>query len=126
TDGHWRTLDIGPLQHRVDIPVGRTKMGPIAGVAGGIEVDMTGEGALETAEQAMDTTGCAGLRNVEAEMVAVAVDALQPQQIGPSLEAGKSAIEVRSCPLRKLLARVLAEHTAPCTNLHIAAQEKLI
>jgi hypothetical protein len=101
-------------------------MGPIAGVAAGIEVDVTGEGAFETVDRAMHTTGCAGLRDVEADMVAVAVDALQAQQIGPRLEAGKSALEVRPCPLRKVLARVLAEHTAPCTNLHIAAQEKLI
>jgi hypothetical protein len=27
-DRHWITLDIGPPQHGVDIPVRRTKMGP--------------------------------------------------------------------------------------------------
>ena len=66
------------------------------------------------------------LRDVEADMVAVAVAALQPQQIGAGLEAGKSAVEVRSCPLRKVLARLLAEHAAPCADLQVAAQEKLI
>jgi len=59
-------------------------------------------------------------------MVAMAAAALQSQQIGPGLEAGKSAIEVRPCPLCKLLARLLAEHPAPCTDPQIAAQKKLI
>src|SRR5262249_8200158 len=101
-------------------------MGPIPGVAGGIEVDMTGEGTVETINRAVDATRRAGLRDIEADMVAVAVAALQPQQIGASLETGKRAVEVRPCPLRKVLARALTEHTAPCTDLHIAAQEKLI
>src|SRR6516164_2167991 len=100
-------------------------MGPIAGVAHGIEVGMTGEGAFETIDRAMDTTRCAGLRDIKADMVPVAVAALPPQQIGPSLEAGKGAVEVRPCPLRKVLARLLAEHTAPSTDLHIATQQKL-
>src|SRR5262249_3193822 len=126
TDRRWITLDIGPLQHRVDIPVRRTKMGPIAGVAGGIEIDMTGECTVETIDRAMDTARCAGVPDIEADMVAVAVAARQPQQHGPSLETGQGAVEVRPCPLRKVLARVLTEHTAPCTDLHIATQEKLI
>src|SRR5262249_280050 len=66
------------------------------------------------------------LRDVEADMVAMAVAALQPQQIGAGLEAGKSAIKVRPCPLRKVLPRSLAEHPAPCTDprLRIAAHEQ--
>ena len=118
---------MGPLHHRVDIPVRRTKMGPIAGEAHGIEVGMTGEGAFETIDRAMDTTRCAGLRDIEADMVPVAVAALPPQQIGPSLEAGSGAVEVRPCPLRKLLASLLAENPAPCTDPQVVAtQEKLI
>src|SRR5215472_2416715 len=117
---------MGPLQYGVDVPVRRTKMGPIAGVAGGIEVDMTGEGTVETIDRARNTTRRAGLRDIEADMIAVAVAALQPQQIGASLETGKGAVEVRPCPLRKVLTRALTEHTAPCTDLHIATQEKLI
>ena len=74
----------------------------------------------------MDSAGCVRLADVEADTVTMAADALQSQQIGPGLEAGKSTIEVRPCPLRKVLARVLTEHTAPCTDLHIAMQEKLI
>src|SRR5262249_35791849 len=116
----------GPLQHRVDIPVRRTKMGPIAAEAGGIEVDVTGGGAFEGIDQTMHSTGCARLADVEADMVAMAADALQPPQIGPRPEGGKSAIEVRPCPLRELLARLLAEHPAPCTDRQVAAQKKLI
>src|SRR5262249_36589282 len=37
TDRRWITLDIGPLQHRVDIPVRGTQIGPIARLTGGIE-----------------------------------------------------------------------------------------
>src|SRR6516165_8159011 len=122
----FSSLEIGPLQHRVDIPVRRTKVGPVAAVAGGIEVEVTGGGAFEGIDQAMHTTGSVRLRDVEADMVAMAVAALQPQQIGAGLEAGKSAVEVRPCPLRKVLARLLAEHPAPCADLQVAAQEKLI
>ena len=74
----------------------------------------------------MDGTACARLRDVEADMVAVAVDALEPPQIRPDLEAGKGAVEVRPCALRKLLGLVLAEHPAPCTDLRTVAQESLI
>src|SRR5262249_25526042 len=126
TDGVCSSLEIGPLQHRVDIPVRRTKVGPIAAVAGGIEVEVTGGGAFEGIDQAMHTTGCARLRDVKPDMVAMAADALQPQQIGACLEAGKSAVEVRPCPLRKVLARSLAEHPAPYTDPLVAAQKKLI
>src|SRR5262249_30570916 len=103
-------------------------MGPIAAEAGGVEVEVTGGGALEGIDRAMDGTRCARLRDVEADMVAMAADALQPQQIGPGLEAGKSAVEVRPCPLRKVLARSLAEHPAPYTDprIRIAAHEQLI
>jgi hypothetical protein len=87
---------------------------------------MTGEGAIETIDRAMNTARCAGLADIEADTVAVAVAALPPQQIGPSLETGKGAVEVRSCPLRKVFTRILAEHTAPCAGVHIATQEKLI
>src|SRR6516164_10757770 len=128
TDGVCSSLEMGPLQHRVDIPVRRTKMGPIAAVAGGIEVEVTGGGAIEAIDRAMDSTGCARLGNVEADMVAMAAAALQPQQIGPGLEAGKSTVEVRPCPLRELLTRSLAEHPAPYTDprIRIAAHEQLI
>src|SRR6516165_1536807 len=85
----FSSLEIGPLQHRVDIPVRRTKVGPVAAVAGGIEVEVTGGGAFEGIDQAMHTTGSVRLRDVEADMVAMAAEALQPQQIGPGLEAGK-------------------------------------
>src|SRR5262245_5631527 len=103
-------------------------MGPIAAEAGGIWSDGTGGAAFEGIDQAMDSTGCARLANVEADMVAMAAAALQPQQIGPGLEAGKSAIKVRPRPLRKLLARSLAEYPAPCTDprIRIAAHEQLI
>src|SRR5262252_2665463 len=101
-------------------------MGPIAAEAGGIEVDVTGGGAFEGIDQAMHSTGCARLADVEADMVAMAADAFQPQQIGASLEAGESAIKVRPCSLRELLTRSLAEHPAPCTDHHVAAQKKLI
>src|SRR5262245_20817163 len=103
-------------------------MGPIAAVARGIEVEVTGGGAFEGIDQAVDSTGCARLGDVEANMVAMAAAALQPQQIGPGLEAGKSTVEVRPRPLRELLTRSLAEHTAPCPDLRIriAAHEKLI
>src|SRR5262249_16466627 len=73
-DGSRSTLQIGSLHYRVDIPVERTKMGPIAAVAGGIEVDMTGERAFEAVDRAMHGTGCAGLRNIEADIITVAVD----------------------------------------------------
>src|SRR5262245_43785396 len=128
TDGVFGSLEIGPLQHRVDIPVRRTKMGPVAAVARGIEVEVTGGGAFEAIDRAMDSTGCTRLGDVEADMVAMAADALQPQQIGPGLEAGKSAIKVRPCPLRELLTRSLAEHPAPYTDprIRIAAHEQLI
>src|SRR6516162_10531191 len=103
-------------------------MGPIAAIARGVEVDVTGGGAFEGVDQAVDSTGCARLRDVEADMVAMAVAAFPPQQIGPGLEAGKSAIEVRPRPLRELLARSLAEHPAPRTDprIRIAAHEQLI
>src|SRR5262245_22859157 len=103
-------------------------MGPIAAVAGGIEVNVTGGGAFEGIDQAVDSTGCARLRDVEADTIAMAVATFPPQQIGPGLEAGKSAIKVRPCPLRKLLARSLAEHPAPRTDprIRIAAHEQLI
>jgi hypothetical protein len=58
-------------------------------------------------------------------VVAVIVGAREPQQIGSGLEAGKGAVEVGSCPLREVLARVLAEHPGPATGFQIAAQEKL-
>jgi hypothetical protein len=67
----------------------------------------------------MNSAGCARLADVEADMVAMAADALQPQQIGPGLEAGKCAIKVRPRPLRKLLARSLAEYPAPYTDPRI-------
>ena len=111
---------MGALNHRVDIPVRRTKMGPIPAVAAGIQVDMTGEGAFEAIDQTMHGAGCARLGDVEADIVTVAVDALQPPQIGSDLEARKSAIEVRPCPLCKMFACVLAKHTAPCTDLRSA------
>ena len=95
-------------------------MGPIAAKTAGIQVDMTGEGAFEAIDRAVHAAGCARLGDVEADMVTVAVDALQPQQIGSDLEARKSAIEVRPCPLCKMFASVLAEHTAPCTDLRNA------
>src|SRR5215469_12757801 len=103
-------------------------MGPIAAEAGGIEVDVTGGGAFEGIDQAMHSAGCARLADVEADVVAMAAGALQPQQIRPSLEAGKSAIKVRPCPLRELLTRSLAEHPAPCTDprIRIATHEQLI
>ena len=107
---------MGALNHRVDIPVRRTKMGPIPAVAAGIQVDVTGEGALEAIDRTMHGAGCARLGDVEADIVTVAVDALQPPQIGSDLEARKSAIEVRPCPLCKMFACVLAKHTAPCTD----------
>src|SRR5262249_56926662 len=116
TDGVFGSLEIGPLQHRVDIPVRRTKMGPIAAEAGGVEVGVTGGSAVEAIDRAMDSAGCARLADVEADTVAMVADALQPQQIGPGLEAGKSAVEVRPRPLRGLLPRSLAEHPAPCTH----------
>jgi hypothetical protein len=72
------SLEIGPLQHRVDIPVRRTKMGPIAAEAGGIEVDVTGRGTIEAIDRAMNSAGCVRLADVEADMVAMAADALQP------------------------------------------------
>src|SRR5262249_10993064 len=79
-------------------------------------------------DQGMHSTGCARLRDVEADTVAMAVATFPPQQIGPGLEAGKSTIEVRARPLRELLARSLAEHPAPCTDprIRIAAHEQLI
>src|SRR5262249_5121470 len=78
--------------------------------------------------RAMNSAGCARLANVEADMVPMAAEALQPQQIGPGLEAGKSTVEVRPRPLRELLARSLAEHPAPYTDprIRIAAHEQLI
>src|SRR5262249_24465541 len=128
TDGVCSSLEIGPLQHSVDIPVRRTKVGPVAAVAGGIEVEVTGGGAFEGIDQAMHTTGSVRLRDVEADMGAMAVPALRPQQIGAGPEASKSAIKGRPCPLRKVLARSLAEHPAPCTDprIRIAAHEQLI
>jgi len=105
-----------PLNHRVDIPVRRTKMGPIPTVAAGIQVDVTGECAREAIDRAMYGAGCARLGDVEADIVTVAVAALQPPQIGSDLEARKRAIEVRPCPLCKMFACVLAKHTAPCTD----------
>src|SRR5215813_15484856 len=103
-------------------------MGPIAAEAGGVEVGVTGGSAVEAIDRAMDSTGCARLADVEADTVAMAVATFPPQQIGPGLEAGKSAIKVRPCPLRKLLARSLAEHPAPRTDprIRIAAHEQLI
>src|SRR5262245_11763125 len=103
-------------------------MGPIAAEAGGIEVGMTGGSAVEAIDRAMNSAGCARLADVEADMVPMAAEALQPQQIGAGLEAGKSAIEVRLRPLRKVLARSLAEHPAPCADprIRIAAHEQLI
>src|SRR5215467_15251202 len=67
TDGVCSSLEIGPLQHRVDIPVRWTKMGPIAAEAGGIEVDVTGGGAFEPIDRAMNSAGCARLAGVEAD-----------------------------------------------------------
>ena len=113
---------MGSLHYRVDIPVRRTKMGPIAAKTAGIQVDVTGEGAFEAIDRAMHGAGCARLGDVEADMVTVAVDALQPQQIGSGLEARKSAVEVRPCPLREVLARLLTEHSPPCTDFHTLAQ----
>src|SRR5262249_33890029 len=101
TDGVFGSLEIGPLQHRVEIAVRRTKKGPIAAKAGGIKVGVTGGSAVEAIDRAMNSAGCARLANVEADMVPMAAEALQPQQIGPGLEAGKSAVEVRSRPLRE-------------------------
>src|SRR6516225_5499409 len=103
-------------------------MGPIAAEAGSIEVEVTGRGTIEAIDRAMDSTGCARLGDVEADTVAMAAEALQPHQIGPGLEAGKGAVEVRPCPLRKVLTRLLAEHPAPCTDprIRIAAHEQLI
>ena len=92
-------------------------MGPIAAKTAGIQIDMTGEGAFEAIDRAVHAAGCTRLGDVEADMVTVAVDALQPPQIGSGLEASKSAIEVRPCPLCKMFACVLAERTAPCTDL---------
>src|SRR5262249_25322121 len=40
-------------------------MGPIAAEAGGIEVDVTDGGAFEGIDQAMHSTGCARLADVE-------------------------------------------------------------
>src|SRR5262245_49322974 len=110
---------MGALNHRVDI-IRRTKMGPIPAVAAGIQVDVTGECALEAIDQTMHGAGCARLGDVEADIVTVAVDALKPPQISSGLEARKSTIEVRPCPLCKMFACVLAKHTAPCTDLRIA------
>src|SRR5262245_6669825 len=103
-------------------------MGPIAAEAGGVEVGVTGGSAVEAIDRAMDSAGCARLRDVEADTVAMAVATFPPQQVGPGLEAGKSAVEVRPRPLRELLARSLAEHPAPCTDprIRIAAHEHLI
>ena len=102
-------------------------MGPIAAIAAGVEIDVTGSRACEAVDQAMDGTACARLRDVEADTVAVAVDALEPQQdFDPDLEAGKGAVEVRPRALRKLLGLVLAKHPAPCTDLGTVAQESLI
>ena len=76
----------------------------------------------------MDSAGCVRLADVEADMVAMAAEALQPQQIGPGLEAGKSTVEVRPRSLRELLTRSLPEHPAPYTNprIRIAAHDQLI
>src|SRR5262249_49201565 len=90
------------------------------GVGAGIQVDVTGECALEAIDQTMHGAGCARLGDVEADIVMVAVDALQPPQIGSDLEARISAIEVRPCPLCKMFACVLAKYTAPCTDPRIA------
>jgi hypothetical protein len=57
-------------------PVRWAKIGPIAAEAGGIEVEVTGRGAFEAVDRAMDSAGCARLADVEADMVAMAADAL--------------------------------------------------
>src|SRR5262249_8354531 len=103
-------------------------MGPIAAVARGIEIDVTGGGAFEGIDQAMDSTGCARLRDGEADTVAMAVATFPPQQIGPRPEARKRAIKNRPWPPRQMLPRSLAEHPAPYTDprIRIAAHEQLI
>ena len=95
-------------------------MGPIPAEAGGIQVDVTGKGAFKAIDRTMHGAGCARLSDVEADIVTVAVAAFQPPHIGSGLQAHKSAIEVRPCPLCKVFACVLAEHTAPCTELRNA------
>ena len=47
-------------------------------------------------------------------------------EIRPDLEAGKSAIEVRRCPLCEVLLGLLAEHPTPRTKPDIIAQDLLI
>ena len=114
---------MGALNHRVDIPVRRTKMGPIPAVTAGIQVNVTCEGAFEAIDRAMHGAGCARLGDVEADIVMVAVAALQPPQVGSGLEARERAIEVRPCPLCKMFACVLAKQTAPRTNLRTIPHE---
>src|SRR5262245_43853265 len=103
-------------------------MGPIGTVAASIEVDVTGRRAFEAIDKAMHATTRARLGDVEADTVAMAARTLQPEQIGSGLKAGVGAVEIRLCPLRKVLPRLLAEHTAPCPDLRIriAAHKKLI
>ena len=101
-------------------------MGPIPAVAAGIQVNVTCEGAFEAIDRAMHGAGCARLGDVEADIVMVAVAALQPPQIGSGLKARNRAIEVRPCPLCKMFACVLAKHTAPRTDLRTVPHEQLI
>src|SRR5262249_53389333 len=118
TDGAWGSKEVASLHQRVDVPVRRTEMSPIPAVAAGIEIDVASKCAWEAIDKAMDGPAGARLGEVEANMVAVTVGALEPPQIRPDLEAGKGAVEVRLCPLRKVLALLLAEYTAPCTDPH--------
>src|SRR5262245_553730 len=101
-------------------------MGPITTIAAGIEIDVTGGRALEAVDRAMDGAGCTRLRDIEADMVLMAVHAFEAPQIGSRLEAGESAVEVRSRPLREVLARLLAEYTAPSVDFRVAMHQQLI
>src|SRR5262245_47552842 len=101
-------------------------MGPIARVAARIEIDVTGGRALEAVDRAMDGAGCPRLRDIESDMVLVAVHAFEPPQIGSGLEAGENAVEVRPRPLREVLARLLAEYTAPSVDFRFATHQQLI
>ncbi len=72
-------------------------MGPIAAEAAGIEINMTGRRACEAIDQAIDGTAGARLGDIEADTVAVAVDALPPQRIrraafSPELKQAWSAL----------------------------------
>ena len=88
-------------------------MGPIEAEAIGIEIEVTCGGARDAINRATHVTSCVRHGDIETDMVAMGAEALWVPEIRPDLEAGKSAIEVRRCPLCEVLLGLLAEYTTP-------------